>query len=59
MRTDVRTNGMERFWSMQKLAHKGAFHKHLNRYVRKFACKHNIKAVRQCSPASEARVGGR
>ena len=41
------TNGIESFWSMLKRAHKGTFHKispkHLDRYVRKFAGKHNIR----------------
>ena len=41
------TNGMESFWSMLKRAHKGTFHKispkHLDRYVREFAGKHNIR----------------
>ena len=40
------TNGIESFWSMLKRAHKGTFHKtspkHLDRYVREFAGKHNI-----------------
>ena len=39
------TNGIESFWSMLKRAHKGTFHKispkHLDRYVREFAGKHN------------------
>ena len=41
------TNGVESFWSMLKRAHTGTFHKmspkHLNRYVREFAGKHNIR----------------
>ena len=41
------TNGIESFWSMLKRAHKGTFHKispkHLDRYVREFAGKHNIR----------------
>ena len=41
------TNGMESFWSMLKRAHAGTFHKmspkHLDRYVREFAGKHNIR----------------
>ena len=41
------TNGVESFWSMLKRAHMGTFHKmspkHLNRYVREFAGKHNIR----------------
>ena len=41
------TNGMESFWSMLKRAHMGTYHKlsrkHLDRYVREFAGKHNIR----------------
>ncbi len=38
---------MESFWSMLKRAHTGTFHKmspkHLDRYVRQFAGKHNLR----------------
>ena len=41
------TNGIESFWSMLKRAHKGTFHKispkHLDRYVKEFAGKHNVR----------------
>ena len=41
------TNGMESFWATLKRAHKGTFHKispkHLQRYVREFSGKHNIR----------------
>ena len=41
------TNGMESFWATLKRAHKGVYHKisekHLNRYVRQFAGKHNVR----------------
>ena len=43
------TNGVESFWSMLKRAHKGTFHKispkHLNRYVKEFAGKHNLREL--------------
>ena len=43
------TNGIESFWSMLKRAHKGTFHKlspkHLDRYVREFAGRHNIREL--------------
>ena len=43
----VYTNGMESFWSMLKRAHKGTFHKmsrkHMNRYVREFVGRHNVR----------------
>lgn len=41
------TNGIESFWAVLKRAHKGTFHKispkHLDRYVREFAGKHNFR----------------
>ena len=47
VRGQVHTNGVESFWSMLKRAHKGTFHKispkHLDRYVKEFAAKHNMR----------------
>ena len=47
VRSRAHTNGIESFWSMLKRAHGGTFHKispmHLDRYVREFAGKHNIR----------------
>lgn len=47
VRGDFHTNGVESSWSMLKRAHKGTFHKmspkHLNRYVREFGAKHNLR----------------
>ena len=47
MRGKARTNGVESFWSLLKRAHTGVFHKispkHLDRYVREFAGKHNLR----------------
>ncbi len=47
VRGDVHTNGMESFWAMLKRAHKGTFHKmsrkHMNRYVREFVGRHNVR----------------
>ncbi len=41
------TNGIESFWSMLKRGYQGTYHKmsqkHLDRYVRQFAGKHNIR----------------
>ena len=41
------TNGIESFWSMLKRAYQGTYHKmsekHLDRYVRQFAGKHNLR----------------
>ena len=43
----IHINGMESFWAMLKRAHKGTFHKispkHLDRYVKEFAGRHNIR----------------
>ncbi len=41
------TNGIESFWAMLKRGYQGSFRKfsdkHLDRYVRKFAGRHNIR----------------
>ncbi len=43
------TNGIESFWAVLKRAHTGVYHKmspkHLDRYVRQFAGKHNIRSL--------------
>ena len=47
VRGKAHTNGVESFWSMLKRAYTGTFHKmspkHLDRYVREFAGKHNLR----------------
>ena len=47
VRGKAHTNGVESFWAMLKRAHTGTFHKmspkHLDRYVRQFAGKHNLR----------------
>ena len=47
VRDQIHINGMESFWSMLKRAHMGTFHKlspkHLDRYVKEFAGKHNMR----------------
>ena len=47
VREQAHTNGIESFWAMLKRAQTGTFHKmspkHLDRYVREFAGKHNIR----------------
>ncbi|MYC63623.1 MAG: transposase [Caldilineaceae bacterium SB0661_bin_34] len=52
VRDMVYTNGLESFWSMLKRDYVGVylqmFHKHLNRYVTKFAGRHNVR--RQDTP---------
>ncbi len=47
VREMAHTNGVESFWATLKRAHKGVYHKispkHLDRYVRQFAGKHNAR----------------
>ncbi len=47
VRGPVHIQGIESFWSMLKRAHKGTYHKfspkHLQRYVREFSGRHNIR----------------
>ena len=49
VRGDVHTNGIESFWAILKRAHKGTYHKlspkHLDRYARGFAGKHNCRKM--------------
>ena len=49
VRDQAHTNGIESFWAMLKRAHKGTFHKlspkHLDRYVREFVGRHNIREL--------------
>ena len=60
------TNGMESFWATLKRAHKGVYHKisvkHLDRYVRQFAGKHNAReadTIRQMQDVVAGMVGKR
>jgi len=47
VRDMAHTNGIESHWSMMKRGHEGIYHKmspkHLDRYVREFAGRHNIR----------------
>ena len=47
VRGQAHINGIESFWATLKRAYKGTFHhfseKHLNRYVREFAGRHNVR----------------
>ena len=47
VRDQAHTNSIESFWAMLKRAHTGTFHKmspkHLNRYIREFEGRHNLR----------------
>ena len=60
------TNGMESFWATLKRAHRGVYHKispkHLDRYVRQFAGKHNARdddTIMQMQNVAAGMVGKR
>ena len=60
------TNGIESFWALLKRGYHGTFHhlseKHLNRYVREFAGRHNIRdldTIDQMSILARGMVGKR
>lgn len=60
------TQGIESFWASLKRAHKGVYHKlspkHLDRYVREFAAKHNIRdddTLDQMASVAAGMVGNR
>ena len=49
VRKQAHINGMESFWATMKRAHSGVYHKwspkHLDRYVREFSGRHNIRCL--------------
>lgn len=55
------TNGIEAFWSMLKRSYVGAYHKisakHLDRYVKEFASRHNVREQDTIDQMSAAVVG--
>ena len=60
------TNGIESFWATLKRAHTGTYHKmspkHLDRYVRQFAGKHNLRpldTIEQMAAVASALIGKR
>ena len=61
VRGQAHTNGVESFWSMLKRAHTGTFHKmspkHLDRYVRQFAGKHNWRDLDTAELMAHAAAG--
>ncbi len=66
VRGQAHTNGIESFWATLKRAHTGTFHKlspkHLDRYVREFAGKHNLRpldTIDQMRAVAAALVGKR
>ena len=66
VRGQAHTNGIESFWSMLKRGYHGTYHhmsaKHLQRYVRGFAGRHNIRdldTLAQMAAISRGMVGKR
>ena len=66
VRGAAHTNGIESFWSLLKRSYHGTFHhlseKHLDRYVREFAGRHNIRdldTVAQMATLARGMVGKR
>lgn len=57
VRGQAHTNGVESFWATLKRAHSGVYHKfspkHLDRYVREFAGRHNI---RECDTLAQMQL---
>ncbi len=60
------TNGMESFWALLKRGYHGTFHhmspQHLDRYVREFAGRHNIRdldTIKQMTVLAQGMVGKR
>lgn len=49
VRGQAHTNGIESFWSMLKRGYMGTYHwmspKHLHRYVKEFAGRHNLRGL--------------
>ena len=66
VRGQAHTNGIESFWSMLKRGYHGTFHhlseKDLDRYVREFAGRHNVRdldTIAQMSMLVRGMVGKR
>ncbi|MYD91074.1 MAG: IS1595 family transposase [Caldilineaceae bacterium SB0662_bin_9] len=61
VRGQAHTQGIESFWSMLKRAHKGVYHKlspkHLDRYVREFAGRHNVRGLDTLDQMATVAVG--
>ncbi len=61
VRGQAHVQRMESFWSMLKRTHKGVYHKisakYVDRYVREFACRHNVRELDTIEQMGAA-VGG-
>lgn len=66
VRDQVHTNGIESFWALMKRGYHGTYHhmsaKHLDRYVREFSGRHNIRekdTAEQMASVARSMVGKR
>ena len=66
VRGDASTQGIESFWAMFKRGYMGTYHhlseKHMHRYVREFAGRHNVRkleTIKQMGTVAARAVGKR
>lgn len=66
VRGQAHTNGIESFWALMKRGYHGTYHhwskKHLDRYVREFSGRHNIReqdTIKQMASVAKGMVGKR
>ena len=61
MKDQVNVNGMESFWAMMKRGYRGTYHhvsvKHLSRYVKEFAGRHNARSLDTIDQMRDIAIG--